>query len=386
MAESENQTENSAPTSDSDATAALASPTKSPAAPRPKRAGVVFAILLALIAIACTAYLGYRIELQTVPIMDAERERLTQLEANLDSLQNEDAERASQQQSQVEEIHGQLNQQAEIIEALSKQVSQADADQTAKIDTLIDSVSSVYQNLDQRQDDWELGDVALLLLVGAKQLEVTRNSTAVLPVWQLAREQVGQSSDPKLLVVQAQLAKEIEILQEMEVVDVADISTALLELVETIDDLPLRIGLRQLDAQADEQVSEQPEQSDFSGVRETLDEVWTDLKSLVRVKKVTDPSSLPLNPHIRNDLLERLKLSLSAAQIAALRGNAEIYKVNLSYVISTVEEYFDSEKVAVVEYSASLKDLLGMPVVSPLPDVSISYSLLQEIIKQAADA
>lgn len=390
MTNSENQTDNNSPLDQPDENV---SPQESEATStgasqplRSGRGGIVFAVILGLLAVAGIAYLGYRVELQTVPGIATERARVTQLGTDLESIQLRDDERWNQQISEVQELRGRLAQQAEQIASLNAQFEQSNTEQLEKINTLVESMSSVYQNLDQRQDDWELNDVALLLLIGAKQLQVTGSPAAVLPVWQLASEQVARSADPQLLVVRAQLGKEIELLQSMEVVDIGRISNGLLGLIGSIDNLPLRTGLLQSAQRSSQAVEDQTEDLDSSGVRATFDEIWQDLKSLVRVKKVTDPSSLPLNPHIRNDLLERLKLSLSAAQIAALKGHGEVYQANLTYVMAALNEYFDGEHVAVIEYSEQLRDLARLSVVSSTPDVTVSYSLLQEILKRPPDA
>ncbi len=390
MTNSENQTDNNSSPDRSDDNGSpqesKVTSAASPARRRSGRGGVIFAVLIGIVAIAGTAYLGYRVELETVPGIDTELAKVTQFGTDLESIQQRSEEHWSQQAATVEVLRVQLTQQAEQIASLNAQLAHSNSEQSEKIDALVESMSAVYQNLDQRADDWELNDVALLLLIGAKQLQVTGDPEAVLPVWQLASDQVARSADPQLLVVRAQLGKEIELLQSMESVEIDRISSGLLELIGGIDSLPLRSGLLQTAMQSDAPGDDQAENSEASGVRGTLDEIWTDLKSLVRVKKVTDPSSLPLNPHIRSDLLERLKLSLSAAQIAALKGQSEVYQANLAYVSGALNQYFDREQVAVMEYSESLRDLSRLPIVASTPDVTVSYSLLQEIVKRPPDA
>jgi len=338
-------------------------------------------LLIALITVAGVVYLGYRVEFQTDPAIALQQNRVTTLEDAFESIQSHDSEQINEQVAALQALRTRLDQQAVDIDALSTQLAQSITEQSGKIAELVEKSSSISENLNQRADDWELNDVALLLLIGAKQLELTRNPAAVLPVWQLVSTQISQQSDPQLLVVRAQLNKEIELLQSMKPADVAGISRQLLELIATLEELPLRVKMSQPLSDAGQITAQSPEGSALSTVQATIDAVWRDLKSLVQVKKVTETSSLPLNPHLRDAFLERLKLSLASAQIAALRGETEAYQANLAFMIDSVNQYFDIEDLVVIEYLSALTTLSQMPVNATLPDMAQSHALLQEVIR-----
>ncbi len=344
------------------------------------RGGVIFAVLLSLIALGGTAYVGYRLELQVTPQSVSDREQLAAVATDLKGLQEAESVRAEMRDSEAENLKSQLDSQAAELRELETRVAQSNADFTEKIDALIESTSLLYQNLDQRSADWRLEDIALLLLIGAKQLQLTGNAQAVLPIWQVAIERLKQKPDPQLLVVRTQLDDEIELLKNMRAIDVGAISARLLQLIHTIDQLPIRTRLSDPPAEVSDGDVEQSELSDGTSVSGTLDAVWSDLKSLVRVQKIRDPSTLPLNPNLRNYFAEHLKVSLFAAQTAAIRGQSHVYQSNLEYVEGALETFFDVEAPAVVDFSAALADLSQIPVVAKTPEISGSYKLLQEIL------
>ncbi len=379
MADSENSTETTA--------AAAAKPSgqadASPAAKQPKprgRGGVIFAALLALIAAGGTGYIAYRLQFEAFPELETDREKVATLAENLQSVQEGESQRAEQLAAEIQALRSELQLRSNQLTALEERLAQSNAEFSEKIDAVIESTSSLYENIDQQPSDWELDDVSLLLLIGGKQLKLTRNPEAVLPIWQSAVDQVGQVADPQLLVVRAQLNKEIELLKVMKVTNLEEISNQLLELIQIIDELPIRTQLPDLSETSDEPVEEQSEEQPASGVRGTLDAVWTDLKSLIRVTRISESEPLPINPNQKDELTERLKLALAAAQLAALQEEQSVYQANLEFVKSVLQDQFDVAAHSVAAFANALDDLLGTPVAAQVPDVSGSYDLLQEIL------
>lgn len=348
--------------------------------PRPRRGGVVFAILLSLTAIGSVAYLGYRLEFQLVPQLESDRQQIFASTEEMTVLRETDDSLTERLQSHVESLQSLLDQQTSEVGALSAQLKKSNSEFAEKINAVIESTSAIQDNSGQRPKDWQIDDIALLLLIGTKQLQLTHDPTAVLPIWNAADQQIGRSTDPQMLIVRTRIGDEIEKLKAMEVVDIESVSELLLKLVDQVESLPLRTQLTDSSRDLGQGVEEPADQPNSSDESSDIVALWTDLKSLVRVQKIDDTSTLPLNPNLAGEMTQQLKTSLLAAQIAALQGQTRIYQANLEYVQSVLGRYFDTEVDTAVEFADALDRLIHTPVIAQIPDVSGSYQLLQQIL------
>ncbi len=389
MAEPENQTaqepvqpsaEQSVPAEEAAPTGKTKAERKTPA-PR-RRRGIAAVVLLALIAVGGGGYLGYRLELQTVPQIQSNRAAIASLVDAVQSIQESEKRQTAQQHSETQELQSQLQHQSDQLGELDSRLTASNAEFDEKLNAVIESASAIFQNHASRPDDWELDDVSLLLLIGAKQLQLTGDPTVVLPVWKTVADQVGRVSDPQLLIVRAQLNREIELLKTMQTVDLGSISTRLLELIDTIGKLPIRTQLPVLPADTPAHTMDESDSEPATAIGATLDAVWLDVKSLIRIRRISDTAALPINPNLHDDLVQHLKLSLAAAQMAALREQSEVYRANLEFVKTVIDDQFDVEASSVTQFSLALDDLLSSPLVAQVPDLSGSYQLLQEILNR----
>ena len=341
-----------------------------------------FATVFALVALGGAGYVAYRMEVQKLPQIESEINRIEEIATAVRSIQQSDNQFAEQLTSATKDLQSQIQSQSDRVNELETVLKQSDAEFGEKLDAIIESTSSLYQNFDQLPSDWELNDVSLLLLMGAKQLQLTGDPEVVLPVWQAAVEQVGRVSDPQLLVVRTQLNKEIELLETMDVVELGTISAQLMKLSNALDDLPIRTQLQELSVEPSESGADEDIEQEQTDAPSTLNAIWLDLKSLIRVKKISEDAPLPLNPNLKSELVQHLKLSLAAAQLAALREETGVYQANLEFVKGAVEDQFNVGDASVGIFIATLDDLLIMPLTAELPDISGSYDLLQEILDQ----
>lgn len=344
---------------------------------RAGRAGLAVAVLLSLIAIAGAAYLGYRLELQVVPQLELDRLQSSDAAGEVAALKAAHEDQAQQLQQEVEALKLLLEQQSS---ELSARVDRSNSEFAEQISAAIESASSSQENLNKQPKEWLIEDIALLLLIGSKQLQLTGDPASVLPIWNVADRQIGRMSDPQLLIARIRVGEEIELLQAMEAVDIEGVSEMLLKLVDGAEGLSLRTELIEPPADESAAADEAANEEDSADESDHIAALWADLKSLVRVQKIGSESALPLNPNLGNELIQQLRLSLLAAQTAALQGNARVYRANLEYVESALEKYFDSEDSSVAEYSETLGRLIHTPIAAQVPDVSGSYKLLQEIL------
>jgi uroporphyrin-3 C-methyltransferase/uroporphyrinogen III methyltransferase/synthase len=116
-------------------------------------------------------------------------------------------------------------------------------------------------------------------------------------------------------------------------------------------------------------------------------EAWHGLRSwmaaefgdLVRVREVSTPDALLLDPAQAALVRERLKLRLLTARHALLTRNERQFRPEIVEVQAIVERYFDPKQPAVIAAGAELKALLAMPLAFEPPASLDSVAALRAL-------
>ncbi len=346
----------------------------------PRRIGVVLAILISLVAAGGSGFVVYRVEQQVMPKLDAENQEITtQMQALVVENDNQSALLKAQEQSLAN-----LTQQGSTsIAELERASLAADEELNRKLEAVIESVSSIYENLNQQSGDWKLNDIAYLLLIGNTQLRVTGSLESVLPIWELADQQLRRNPDPKLLPVSAAVSEEMKLLRSIKPIDIVSISSDLLELSESIENLPLRQSIiEQIDLPVVKPEDVPVVESDQTLIQATFGEIWLDLKSLLRVRKSDESSLLPLSPNLKSFAVENIRLAVFSAQLAAIQGEQQLYANNLAHALRLLEKYFSGNSLDVAKVVGRLKELGQKRVKIEVPDLSNSLQLLRHLLSQ----
>jgi uncharacterized protein HemX len=127
-------------------------------------------------------------------------------------------------------------------------------------------------------------------------------------------------------------------------------------------------------------------QGPMSALSVTAD-AWHGLRSwmaaefgdLVRVREVTTPDALLLDPMQAALVRERLKLRLLTARHALLTRNERQFRPEIVEVQAMVERYFDPKQPAVVAAGAELKALLALPLAFEPPASLDSVAALRAL-------
>ena len=346
----------------------------------PRRIGVVLAILISLVAAGGSGFVVYRVEQQVMPKLDAKNQEIT---TQMQALAVENDNQSVQLKELEQSLANLMQQGSTSIAELERASLAADEELNRKLEAVIESVSSIYENLNQQSGDWKLNDIAYLLLIGNTQLRVTGSLESVLPIWELADQQLRRNPDPKLLPVSAAVSEEMKLLRSIKPIDIVSISSDLLELSESIENLPLRQSIiEQIDLPVVKPEDAPVVESDQTLVQATFGEIWLDLKSLLRVRKSDESSLLPLSPNLKSFAVENIRLAVFSAQLAAIQGEQQLYANNLAHALRLLEKYFSGNSLDVAKVVGRLKELGQKRVKIEVPDLSNSLQLLRHLLSQ----
>ena len=233
------------------------------------------------------------------------------------------------------------------------------------------AMDSLYQELSLSRDEWTLAAVEQILLVASQQLQLASNVKSALIALEAADARLARSDRPQLTQLRRVVAEDIERLKASPFVDVTGIGLKLERIIASIDEMPLAIETRPV------VVADAGSNSPTDGWRLMLAEVWTDLRSLVRIERVESPSGPLLPPDQAFFLRENVKLRLLGARLALLARDEISYKADLAAATEWFTLYYDATATSVTSAVEALDQLAQSDIRIELPNVGASLDAVR---------
>lgn len=238
------------------------------------------------------------------------------------------------------------------------------------------ALEALYQELARNREEWQLAEIEQVLAIAQQQLQLSGNVRAALLALQLAESRLARADRPQFLPVRRALARDIERLKALPVLDVPGLSLALDRLAASVDALPLAFDERveRAAAKAAKPGAAAPEESfleRFGG------EIWRELRQLVVVRRLDAPEPPLLLPQQAWFLRENLKLRLLNARLALLMRDEAGYREDLRTAQNWIERYFDARAKGSQAALAQLKQLSSASVSFEPPSIADSLDAVR---------
>jgi uroporphyrin-III C-methyltransferase len=325
-------------------------PAEAPAVPRSR------APLLLLIAVAMAAGLSTLFWLDARGRIGATQEELARRLRDIEADAREARSIARQSQEAVREAHVKVAQlEARLAESQSQQLA----------------LEALYQELSRNRDEWQLAEIEQVLAIAQQQLQLAGNVRAALLALQLAEGRLAKSDRPQFLPVRRALARDIERLKALPVLDVASMSSRIDALVASVDSLPLAFDER---SERPATAKEVPDKGFWSRLGS---EVWGEVRQLVVVRQVGSNEAPLLPPPQAYFVRENLRLRLLNARLSLLTRDEAGYREDLRASQAWIQRYFDTRTKQTADASAQLKQLSATSISFEMPTISESLDAVR---------
>ena len=332
----------------------------------PPKSGRALAALALLIAMLAAAGAGYALW----QWWQAAQEDAATLAAALD-----EAAQARQAADAVrEELRHALGER-------DRQVSQLLEEGTRQREALAEAAAG--QSADSRTSPgaWRLAEAEYLLRIANHRLLMERDASGAKHLLQLADDILRDSRSFAFHDVRALLAEEMAALATFADADVQGVFLRLEALKGRLRQLPLRlpeyIATPPEEAQPADATSPPTTPAEPASMLASLAQRLT---NLVRFRRHQGDATRPLLPPQQADYLHmNLRLALDRAQLAALRHDAEIFRLSLTDAREWLSEFVDARRPVAKDMAQELDGLLQTNLASELPDISRSLTLLRQL-------
>lgn len=337
------------------------SPAPAPAAARPARSSGALSALALIVALAAAGFMVYQ-WYSDRGADDALRGELARRLADMETRNKEAATRATQAAAALRDAEIKLGMlEARLAESQSQQIA----------------LEALHQELSRNRDEWALADIEQSVLLASQQLQVAANVRAALIGLENAEARLQRMDQPRYGTLRRVLARDIERLRALPLVDVQGISARIDDVIAGVDRLQLAMDAR---IRSETAAGDVPQAAATVPAWERmLREAWQELRQLVRVQRTGPQEAVLLAPEQAFFLKENLKLRLLSARIALLVRDSKGYQGDLLAALAALERHFDMRDSTVAAAAATLRKLKTAQVQVDVPDVTETLQALRNL-------
>jgi len=235
------------------------------------------------------------------------------------------------------------------------------------------ALKALYQELANNREERMLSDVEQLLVIANQQLQLAGNIKPALLALQAADTKLQGFDSTKAVQLRKSINQDIQRLQNLPLADITSISLTLGNLSQRVDQLALVSDRHP----SSPQNKVAPDLSN-NPWRRLTQEIWQDIKGMVRIERIDRPELPLLTPEQTFFLRENIKLHLLTARIALLRHDEITYKIDLEAAQSAIKLHFDGRETLTQNTLDEIKGLTNNHISTELPDIEQSLRLLNQ--------
>ena len=252
---------------------------------------------------------------------------------------------------------------------LARQAQDAMRDATAKVALLEARLGEValqrgqleelVRSVARSRDENLVSDIESAMRAAVQQSALTGSAEPLVATLKQSDERLARASQPRLEPVRRAIARDLDRVKASSVADVATLSVKVDEVVRLVDELPLLSASepRRDFAAEDRPAGAAPAPAPAASAAEDLgervsrelgrasrffaDNIWSEVRSLVRITPIAHPEAMLVSPDQAFFLRENLKLRLLNARLALMARQFDAAQADLKWAQGAIERYFD---------------------------------------------
>lgn len=259
------------------------------------------------------------------------------------------------------------------------------------------ALEQLYQELAKNRDDWALAEIEQVLSTASQQLQLAGNVQGAIIALQNADTRLSRSDKPQFIVIRRAIARDLDRLKALPSVDLTGMVLRLDSIISQIDNMPLLSDEKPTQAATQPKPSrrithgETPAKSQHArgtaGSEWLADledkwnswtnEMWTEIKQVIRVRNVESPDALLLSPTQAYYARENLKLRLLNARLALLTRNESAFRSDLNSAQDVIARYFDTRAKQTQAMQALLRQVQASNLSIEMPSLADSLNAVR---------
>jgi uroporphyrin-3 C-methyltransferase/uroporphyrinogen III methyltransferase/synthase len=257
------------------------------------------------------------------------------------------------------------------------------------------ALEQLYADLSKSRDEWALSEVEQVLSTASQQLQLAGNVQGALIALQNADRSLSRSDKPQFIAVRRAIAGDLEKLKATPAVDLAGVALRLDSVIAQVDTLPMLSDEKPLlpaapvRTQRAHRAATPAAPAVSLGIGERMlatwrnwsEEMWDDVRQLIRVRSVNTPEALMLSPSQTYFVRENLKLRLLNARLALLSRDETTFAGDLTAAQETLDKYFDTRARTTQQAQSALRQVQANNLAIEMPTLADSLNAVRNYKK-----
>lgn len=235
-----------------------------------------------------------------------------------------------------------------------------------------ESLQTLYLELANNRDEWTISEVEQLIVIASQQLQLANNIKPALLALQTADNRLQQIDKPQVIALRKVIGRDIAKLQALPSIDLVGMTLKLDTLMDASMKLPL---VSERHPKAEKVIYPDWDSNPWHRLSE---EIWGDIKQMVRIERMDKPEPPLLTPEQHFFLRENLKLRLLTARIALLQRDEAAYRSDLNMAQAWLSGHYDSHDANVQNALSTLRQLSSSAIIIQIPDISESLNSVRK--------
>jgi uroporphyrin-3 C-methyltransferase len=304
------------------------------------------------------------------------------------SLEQELVRRQQDSQGQAIEARALAKQAEDIARAADSKVALLEG-RVAETALQRTQLEDLIQQLSRSRDENVLADVDAAVRVAVQQSAITGSAEPMAQALRQSEERLARMNQPRVERVRRALVRDLDRVRAVAVTDIASLTIKLDEAVRSVDDLPLLAQPEHRHAVPARSAAPAASAAAAASAPTSFDrwlpwlaerwgragsQVWSEVKSLVRVSRIDNPEAVLVAPEQAWFLRENLKLRLLNARLALLSRQFDTAQSDLRDAQSVLDRYFDRSARRVVVTAELVRQVAGQArqISLPRPDETLA--------------
>lgn len=299
-------------------------------------------------------------------------------------VQAEVARRLAEGENRAKEDRTLARQNQEVLAGLQGKVGMLES-RLAEAQSQALALEAMYQELSSTRGERLLAEVEQAVSIAMQQLQFAGNVEAALIALQSAEGRLARAGQPQFLQVRKLIANDIERLKATPGGDITGLSLKIESVVLAADTLPLAFEQRPQPASGNPATGANAGASASSGFasgdfwRSLGNELWQELRQLIRVERIEHGDPLLLSPTQSFFLRENLKLRLLNARLALMQRDGKTFRDEIRQSREQLERHFNTRAKSVEVALGTLRSLAATDVNFDLPGLSQTLAAVRSI-------